>query len=286
MSYEIFDPRRGQRVPIFMWRRDPAPDTIAQLLAIASQPYIVDHIAAMADAHVSDGVAVGTVFATERTIVPAALGGDLGCGVAAVRFDCPAAAFDRRMLERVVEQLGRVIPVGAGVHRGRGVDVPNSLLAEELSTHALEKTRRMLMPKHLATLGGGNHFLELDRGADGGLWLLVHSGSRGLGAAIAAHHRRAAGTSVSEPLADSMSSPLRAQPTSRCGVGAPVRAREPVGDSGARHRGCGECCRGRSRKRTDCRRASQLCRPRAPRWSQYLGASQRGHRVAHGQRRD
>jgi len=67
-----------------------------------------------------------------------------------------------------------------------------SLLGGPLSTHDLEHTRQRLVPRHFGTLGGGNHFVELDRAHDGGVWLLVHSGSRGLGSAIGGHHARAA----------------------------------------------------------------------------------------------
>jgi tRNA-splicing ligase RtcB len=72
------------------------------------------------------------------------------------------------------------------------------LLASPLSTGTLEHAREALARRHLGTLGGGNHFLELDREADGGLWLLIHSGSRGLGAAIANHHVRAAEAGTGE----------------------------------------------------------------------------------------
>ena len=74
----IFDQNR-QRVPIRVWARKINEETERQLQRLASQPYVVDHICAMADAHVSSGIAVGSVFATERTVVPRALGGDLGC---------------------------------------------------------------------------------------------------------------------------------------------------------------------------------------------------------------
>jgi tRNA-splicing ligase RtcB (3'-phosphate/5'-hydroxy nucleic acid ligase) len=192
MTYSaIFEPARGQRVPVRVWARAPAPETVRQLQRIASQPYVVDHVAAMADAHVSDGVAVGTVFATERTVVPSALGGDLGCGMSATPLSARADV-DRRTLARIVAELSRAIPTGHATHRGAGVTVPDALLATPLSTRALEHSRQALARRHLGTLGGGNHFLELDRDPDGGLWLLVHSGSRGLGAAIAAHHARAA----------------------------------------------------------------------------------------------
>src|SRR5690242_1242494 len=98
----IFDRERGQRVPIRIWARSIAPDTVRQLQRLAAQPWVVEAVAAMADAHVSDGVAVGSVFATEREVVPRALGGDLGCGMSADRLSADPAVLDRRVLERVV----------------------------------------------------------------------------------------------------------------------------------------------------------------------------------------
>jgi tRNA-splicing ligase RtcB len=172
-----------------------------QLQRLASQPYVVEFVAGMADAHVSDGVAVGSVFATETTVVPRALGGDLGCGMSARRIAVDVRGIDRRSLETTVRNLARSIPTGDATHRGRGVDVPRALFESPLSTGALEHTREALAPRHLGTLGGGNHFLELDRDPEGGLWLLVHSGSRGLGAAVAHHHARAAHASDDNDLA-------------------------------------------------------------------------------------
>lgn len=197
----IFEPERGQRVPIRVWARRVTPDTVRQLQRLASRPYVVDFVAAMADAHVADGVAVGSVFATERTVVPRALGGDLGCGMSAVRVSREASALDRRALTAIVEALGRAIPAGDAVHRGNGAHVPDALAAPPLSTRSLEHVRDGLVRRHLGTLGGGNHFVELDRDADDGLWLLVHSGSRGLGAAIAGHHARAAAAGTDDDLA-------------------------------------------------------------------------------------
>ncbi|MBX3252382.1 MAG: RtcB family protein [Myxococcales bacterium] len=196
-----FEPDRGQRVPIRIWARQLAPDTLRQLQRLAARPYVVDFVAAMADAHVAEGVAVGSVFATERTVVPRALGGDLGCGMSALRLGIDAGALGRPELEAIVRALARAIPTGDAVHRGRGVAVPDEIFARPLSTRSLEHTREAQARRHLGTLGGGNHFLELDRDPEGGLWLLVHSGSRGLGAAIAAHHARAASASESDDLA-------------------------------------------------------------------------------------
>jgi tRNA-splicing ligase RtcB (3'-phosphate/5'-hydroxy nucleic acid ligase) len=196
----IFEPERGQRVPIRVWARAVSQDTVRQLQRLASQPYVVEFVAAMADAHVAEGVAVGSVFATEHTVVPGALGGDLGCGMSAMQIAVEAEGLDRRTLDELVRSLGRAIPTGDATHRGRGVSVPAALLAQALSTRTLEHTREALARRHLGTLGGGNHFLELDRDAEGGLWMLVHSGSRGLGAAVAAHHGRVAQSTADDSL--------------------------------------------------------------------------------------
>ncbi len=181
-----------RRVPIHLWGRVVPDGALEQLRRIASQPYVVEHVAAMPDLHVAHGVAVGTVFATLDTVVPAALGGDLGCGMSAVHFDFPAAQLSTRDLGALLGRLTRLIPVGDAAHRGRGLALPDALRRQALSTGALEHARERLGPKQLGTLGGGNHFIELDRDGGGDLWLLVHSGSRGLGSTIAAHHLRAA----------------------------------------------------------------------------------------------
>lgn len=188
---EIFEP--GQRVPIRSWARHLDEGTLRQLQKLAGQPYVTMHVAAMPDAHVSSGVAVGSVFATEHVVVPAALGGDLGCGMSACRLT--GASLERPQLERFVMALGRAIPTGHATHR-TAVPVPDALRDLPLSTGSLEHTRDALLGRHLGTLGGGNHFIELDRDGQGGMWLLVHSGSRGLGAAIAVHHARAAGDAL------------------------------------------------------------------------------------------
>lgn len=102
----IFDASRGQRVPVFAWSSALADDTARQLAHLASQPFVVDHVAAMADAHVSDGVSVGTVFATEHEVVPSALGGRV---VACARFTSrsrPRRSTDARSNARSSRCLG------------------------------------------------------------------------------------------------------------------------------------------------------------------------------------
>jgi tRNA-splicing ligase RtcB (3'-phosphate/5'-hydroxy nucleic acid ligase) len=194
----VIPPASGSpAVPVQVWSRRPPPAAIAQLEHIAAQPYVVGHVAGMPDLHVANGVAVGTVFAADGVIVPSALGGDLGCGVSAVRFDIHASELGEDALRRILAGWTARIPVGDTVHRGKGTSPPDALLAPPLSTSALEHACERLVRRHLGTLGGGNHFVELDRDMSGAVWLLVHSGSRGLGAAIGAHHLKAAEASGS-----------------------------------------------------------------------------------------
>jgi tRNA-splicing ligase RtcB (3'-phosphate/5'-hydroxy nucleic acid ligase) len=178
------------KVPVYAWPRKLPEKTLRQLVKVARQPYVVGRVAAMPDAHVANGVAVGTVFATDGVIVPEALGGDLGCGVSAVCFDVTSSSLDTPALSEVLVKLTRTIPTGDAVHRSN--KTVSGLYRARLSTHALEHACERLHFRHLGTLGGGNHFIELDRDLQGRLWLLVHSGSRGIGSAIADHHVRVA----------------------------------------------------------------------------------------------
>lgn len=189
-------------VPIRSWAEDLDDETLAQLRRIARAPYVRHFVCAMADAHLSEHVAVGSVFAAEATVVPSALGGDLGCGMLAMPLLDGANGLDARCLgadprRRLLERWLASIPVGKALRRSDALpfaprmEDPPELLRAPLSTRSLERSREALLARHLGTLGGGNHFVELGRDAEQRAWLLVHSGSRGLGAAIADHHRGA-----------------------------------------------------------------------------------------------
>jgi tRNA-splicing ligase RtcB (3'-phosphate/5'-hydroxy nucleic acid ligase) len=119
----------GAHLPIYTWGRWLPDGALRQLKHIAAQPYVVERVAAMPDLHVAHGVAVGTIFATSRAIVPSALGGDLGCGMRALRFEVPAATLSRHQLQHIVADLQRHIPVGDAIRRGLGLPVPHQPIA-------------------------------------------------------------------------------------------------------------------------------------------------------------
>lgn len=178
--------------PLHRWVAEPPPREVAEALERLRRGEDVAHIAVMPDVHLAEDVCVGTVLATHNTIVPAAVGGDIGCGMAALALD---AAADRLVqasdAAAVLAGLQRAIP--ALRHPGAvGEHSLPEALAGPLSSPGLESLRRRSAGAQLGTLGRGNHFVELQADEDERLWLMVHSGSRGLGPAIRDHHEAAA----------------------------------------------------------------------------------------------
>lgn len=174
--------------PLTRWVADPPPREVSDALERLRRGEDVARVAVMPDVHLADDVCVGTVLATHRTIVPAAVGGDIGCGMAALGLDASAdrlsAATDAAAvltgLQRAIPALRHPGPIDAHA-------LPDAL-AGPLSSPALESLRRRTAGMQLGTLGRGNHFVELQADEDERLWLMVHSGSRGLGPAIRDHH--------------------------------------------------------------------------------------------------
>ncbi|MFE4362322.1 RtcB family protein [Kitasatospora sp. NPDC056800] len=187
----------GVRVPIRMWT-DPATvegQALQQLRNISSLPWL-HGLAVMPDVHLGKGATVGSVIAMKDAVCPAAVGVDIGCGMSAVKTSLTAEDLpdDLSGLRREIE---RAIPVGRGLHTDP-VD-PSKLhgfrtagwddfwqrfdgIAEDV------KWRRGRATQQMATLGGGNHFIELCVDTTDAVWLMLHSGSRNIGKELAEHH--------------------------------------------------------------------------------------------------
>lgn len=197
-QYERFDTPGG--APIRAWVRGVPLDTKAvdQLRNIARLPFIHSHVAAMPDVHVGIGATVGSVIATRGAVVPAAVGVDIGCGMCAVRTSLTASDLPDSLagLRTIIE---RTVPHGrtSGKRRDKGSwqNPPNRVLAawrglaprfERLCQKhpRIEHSNNMV---HLGTLGTGNHFIELCLDQEERVWLMLHSGSRGVGNRIGMH---------------------------------------------------------------------------------------------------
>jgi tRNA-splicing ligase RtcB len=170
----------------------------AQLRNLAAMPF-VKAISVMPDVHAGIGSTVGTVFATEDVLIPAAVGGDIGCGVNVVKTslmarDLPDNLKELRFIMEAAVPFGRTNNGGPN-DRGSWGDPPQAVLDAWVD---LEPTYRKIVEGHgrvshprvvqqLSSLGGGNHFLEKCIDKDGCVWIMLHSGSRGVGNSIGSH---------------------------------------------------------------------------------------------------
>jgi tRNA-splicing ligase RtcB len=169
------------------WLTAPMTHDVSEAIERLRRAPDVQQIAVMPDVHLATDVCVGVVVATSRLIYPQAVGGDIGCGMLAVGFDVDATALaNPGIAGQVLAGLGRAVPS----HRRnrRAAIAPSDVLATALSHPSLDAIRRTDGVLEFATLGSGNHFIELQSDDDGRLWLMVHSGSRGIGPAIRDHH--------------------------------------------------------------------------------------------------
>jgi tRNA-splicing ligase RtcB len=167
------------------WLAKPLPPGVARAVERIASAEDVRHVAVMPDVHLARDVCVGLVVATRKLIYPAAVGSDIGCGIAAIGFDVEADAITRDGIGyRLFTGLHKAVPI----HRHRSGQLPEELINASLSDQRLDTIRRRDGSVQFATLGRGNHFLEFQRDGDGRLWLMVHSGSRAIGQAIRDFH--------------------------------------------------------------------------------------------------
>ncbi|WP_269900514.1 RtcB family protein [Paenalcaligenes faecalis] len=172
--------------PIRIWTDDIDPAALAQLKNVSTLPFVHAHgVVAMPDVHVGIGATVGSVIATDHAVIPAAVGVDIGCGINAVRLSLHASDLPDN-LAPIRHQIERDVPLGmgpAGSHKHKNRPAFDPDLAKRL---------QLIMTKHpgleknnaqsqIGTLGSGNHFIEICLDQNDAVWVMLHSGSRGIG---------------------------------------------------------------------------------------------------------
>ena len=209
MKWEKFE--AGYSIPVKSWCENCEEGAVKQAVNLAHHPALFGHVALMPDAHQGYGMPIGGVVAADDAVIPAAVGVDIGCGMIATETDIPAERFADMAFRRAFqERLKERIPVGEGVSHKETQDwegfeeyTANNGMRSNLWPSKLDRM-------NLGTLGGGNHFIELqkcvpDCGGAGKVWLMIHSGSRNLGKRIEEHYHRIANrlcTRFHVPLAD------------------------------------------------------------------------------------
>lgn len=172
---------------VLNWASDLDPNALDQAQRAAAMPFVAGHVALMPDAHVGMGATIGSVIPTEGAIIPSAVGVDIGCGMIAAElpFTSDVLGDDLTKLHGYIES---VVPAGVG----RGHDTEQTALADlrEAARKGPELTDSQwsTAAKQMGTLGSGNHFVEVCLDERDRVWVVLHSGSRGIGNQIAKQH--------------------------------------------------------------------------------------------------
>ncbi|MET3133472.1 tRNA-splicing ligase RtcB [Oxalobacteraceae bacterium GrIS 1.11] len=183
-------------VPVHIFTDDIGHEAIQQLINIASLPIVHPHVAAMPDVHVGIGATVGSVIPTRAAIIPAAVGVDIGCGMNAVRTTLTASQLPDN-LARLRSAIEALIPVGFEQHEWNKVrgsaharvgrplnDRLDRIVARHKGIMKMQHKFAQTWICQIGTLGGGNHFIEICLDEAQRVWLMLHSGSRGIGNVI------------------------------------------------------------------------------------------------------
>jgi tRNA-splicing ligase RtcB len=176
------------KVPVKMWCKDVENTAMEQLKNLSNLPFAFKHIAAMPDCHAGYGMPIGGVLATQGVIIPNAVGVDIGCGMQAIKTDIEASDVTSEQLKKIMSKVREQIPVGFN-HHETPQDMPSGLKAR---LGAVTRCEYDKATTQLGTLGGGNHFIEFQKGSDDMLWVMIHSGSRNVGLQVAKYYNKIA----------------------------------------------------------------------------------------------
>lgn len=177
-------------VPVKIWSDHVESAALDQLKNIAALPFVFKHVAAMPDVHLGKGATVGSVVATKGAVCPAAVGVDIGCGMCAVKLD-GLTREDLGDLAALRHSIERSVPVGFESHPRSGTPKESKEWIGWSQWDKLHEGVMKLRSKaetQLGTLGGGNHFIEVCLDTEGGVWVVLHSGSRNIGKSLAEEH--------------------------------------------------------------------------------------------------
>lgn len=178
-------PPKQVRPGLLSWATDIEDATIEQAAKTARLPFVIGHVALMPDAHVGFGSTVGSVIPTEGAVIPSAIGVDIGCGMIAARTDLTATDLPES-LRRLMPLIEQRIPAGVGQAHGEADHRAQEVL-DQLGKPRTELTGKQenTVATQFGTLGSGNHFVEVCLDDTDQVWLVLHSGSRGIGNQLA-----------------------------------------------------------------------------------------------------
>ncbi len=173
---------------ILCWASDPDELTLKQATNIEQHPCLFGNVCLMPDTHAGYGMPIGGVVALDDAVSPNMVGVDIGCGMLAVKTS--VQNIERNKLVKIVEEIKKAVPVGFEHHETKQENEIFSLnLWDET---VICKREYVSAQKQIGTLGGGNHFIEIQKGDDGFIWFMIHTGSRNLGKQVADYYNKQA----------------------------------------------------------------------------------------------
>jgi tRNA-splicing ligase RtcB len=185
---------RSELIPIKFWAKDIEESAMAQVRNLANLPFAFSHIAVMPDCHTGYGMPIGGIIATKDVVIPNAVGVDIGCGMVAVKTSLKYLKKDT--INIILNKIRENIPLGFKHHKKpqNGKLMPfggKSIFSKDKDYNIVKKEYNSAL-NQIGTLGGGNHFIEIQSGSDGFIYLMLHSGSRNIGYKVANHYNRLA----------------------------------------------------------------------------------------------
>lgn len=173
-------------IPVKMWLKDIEDGALEQLNNLSMLPFAFSHIAVMPDCHQGYGMPIGGVLATKGVVIPNAVGVDIGCGMCAVKTSL--TEIDTNTLKSIMGVIRKSVPVGFDHNKEK----QDESLMPKLGSQLICGRQYESALRQIGTLGGGNHFIEIQKGSDGHIWIMIHSGSRNLGKQVADHYNKIA----------------------------------------------------------------------------------------------
>lgn len=164
-----------EKLPIKLWLDDIEDGALTQAKNLANLPFAFKWISIMPDSHLGYGMPIGGVLATQQVVIPNAVGVDIGCGMCAVKTSLKEIQIDK--LKEIMGEIRKAVPVGFGHHKEK----QDKELMPKTDYSEIVKREYENALTQIGTLGGGNHFIEIQKGSDGHIWIMIHSGSRNFG---------------------------------------------------------------------------------------------------------
>lgn len=178
--------------PVKIWTDKVEESAMSQIENLTTLPFLFHHLAIMPDVHAGKGMPIGGVLACKDVVIPNAVGVDIGCGMCAVETNLKASEIPAEVLrKKIMRGIRRRIPLGKNHHKELQDE---KFLPEGFDIDKMEivKRRQHAIRYEIGTLGGGNHFIELQKDEEDTLWIMIHSGSRNLGKQVGDYYNEIA----------------------------------------------------------------------------------------------